>query len=36
MLARLTMLVIALALFAAPAASAWPAGAATDAVSWTD
>jgi hypothetical protein len=34
MLARLTMLVVALVLLAAPAASAWPASPET--VSWAD
>ena len=34
MLARLTMLVVALALFAAPVANAWTA--APDSVSWSD
>ena len=36
MLARLTMLVVALVLLAGPVASARPASPAPDAVSWTD
>jgi hypothetical protein len=36
MLARVTMLVVALVLLAAPVASARPASPAPDAVSWSD
>lgn len=36
MLARLTMLVVALVLFAAPAAGVAAAGSVPDAVSWAD